>query len=181
MTTIPTLETERLLLRALVPADFEAYFELWRNEEVVRYTTGAASDRETTWARMLRSAGHWHHLGFGFFAVQEKASGTLIGEVGFLELRRAIVPTLEGTLETGWIISPEFQGKGYAAEAVAAALQWAAATFPAMPYTCIIDPDNHRSLKLADKLGFRKIAEGIYKDHPVLVLSRSAAGSQTVR
>ena len=174
MNTIPLLETERLLLRGLAPTDFDAYLALWSDEDVISYTTGIVSDRETTWARMLRSAGHWHHLGFGFFAVEEKASGKLIGEVGFLELRRALVPSIEGTLETGWIISPEFQGKGYAAEAVSASLKWAEKIFPTMEFTCIIDPDNQRSLKLADRLGFKKIAEGTYKEHQVLILSKSA-------
>ena len=155
MTEIPTIETERLILRPHTVEDFEAYHALWSNDAVVRFISGVASTREQSWGRMLRVAGMWHHMGFGFLAIEEKSSGRFVGEAGFLDMKRDMQPVgTEGTLEAGWALMPEVQGKGYATEALRALIGWAEAHFPERPMSCIIDPDNTASLRLAEKLGF---------------------------
>lgn len=168
---IPTLETSHLLLRPHRIEDFETYASLWGNEDVVRYIGGTASTKEQTWARLLRAAGHWHHFGFGFLAIEEKQSGQMIGEAGFHEAKRDMKPSLEGTLETGWLLSPDYHGKGYAFEAVKALTDWADVNFPAMTMTAIISPENAPSLKLAAKLGFQEFARADYHGE-IIVLSR---------
>lgn len=120
MTEIPTLEMQRLTLRPHHLDDFEVHAALWANEDVVRFISGAPSTREQSWARMLRIAGMWHHMGFGFLAIVEKASGRFIGEAGFLEARREMEPSIEGTMEVGWALMPSAQGRGYATEALTA-------------------------------------------------------------
>ena len=102
MIDIPTLETERLTLRPHRLDDFEAHAALWADEKVVRFITGAPSTREQSWSRMLRIAGMWHHMGFGFLAIVERESGRFIGEAGFPEARREMEPSIEGTMEIGW-------------------------------------------------------------------------------
>jgi RimJ/RimL family protein N-acetyltransferase len=139
---IPTLETERLVLRPHRLEDFETYVEMWADPDVVRFITGKPMDRETTWARFLRHAGSWHHLGFGFFAIEEKETGLFVGEAGFLEGRRNVEPSIEGTLEAGWGLMPTGQGWGYATEAMTAAIAWAEGAFPGQRMTCMIVPDN---------------------------------------
>ena len=62
----------------------------------------------------------WRHMGFGFWAIEEKATGRFIGEAGFHELRRDIEPSIEGTLEAGWGFVTDAHGKGFATEAVGA-------------------------------------------------------------
>jgi RimJ/RimL family protein N-acetyltransferase len=121
----------------------------------------------------LRTAGHWQLLGFGFFAIEEKASGRFIGEAGFHEMRRDMVPSIEGTLEAGWGITPRVQGKGYAHEAMQAALAWAAAAFPQLDYSCIVHPDHARSLHLARVLGFVEDTVTDYAGKPVVVLRKA--------
>ncbi|MBB5572098.1 MULTISPECIES: GNAT family N-acetyltransferase [Rhizobium] len=173
MTIIPTLMTERLILRSHRLEDFEEYTAFWSQEDLVRYIGGETSTREQAWSRMLRYAGMWHHLGFGFFAVEERHSGRFIGEVGFLDLHRDMYPTTtEGTLEAGWGITPALQGKGYATEAVSAAIAWAEETFPGRRMTCIIDPENAPSQRVAEKVGFRRIGEVFYKDKPNVMFER---------
>src|SRR4051812_945036 len=115
---IPTLETERLLLRPYSVDDFEAYAEMWADPDVVRFIGGKPLGREQSWSRLLRNSGHWQHMGFGFFAVVEKESGRLAGEAGFQELMRDITPSIEGSLEAGWGLVPSSQGWGYATEAM---------------------------------------------------------------
>ncbi|MES5101040.1 GNAT family N-acetyltransferase [Agrobacterium sp. BA1120] len=172
MVTIPTIETSRLLLRPHHMDDFADYVALWADPDVVRYIGSAPSTREQTWARLLRAAGHWHHLGFGFLIIEEKESGKLIGEAGFHEVRRNITPSIEGTLETGWLLSPDSHGKGYAFEALTALVEWAENTFPEMAMTAIIHPENGPSLKLAGKLGFVETARTNYNGE-IVILSRT--------
>ncbi len=170
---IPTIETERLLLRPHTVADFPDYQAMWSDEAVVRFIAGVPSTREQTWARMLRVAGMWHHMGFGFLAIEERQSGRFIGEAGFLDMKRDMHPvSTEGTLETGWALIPSAQGRGYAIEALTALIAWADVHFPAKPMTCIIDPANEASLRLAHKLGFREMQRCNYNGE-VILLSRS--------
>ncbi|ANK85183.1 MULTISPECIES: GNAT family N-acetyltransferase [unclassified Rhizobium] len=162
MIDIPTLETERLTLRPHRLDDFEAHAALWADETVVRFITGAPSTREQSWSRMLRIAGMWHHMGFGFLAILERESGKFIGEAGFLEARRDMEPSIEGTMEIGWALMPAAHGRGYATEALTALIGWAEAHFPGTPMSCIICPENHASLRVAAKLGFREMVRTQY-------------------
>ena len=162
MTTIPTIETARLTLRPHRLDDFDAHAALWADEDVVRFITGAPSTREQSWSRMLRIAGMWHHMGFGFLAIVEKESGLFIGEAGFLEARRQMEPSIEGTMEVGWALMPSAHGRGYATEALTALIDWGKAHFPGKPMSCIISPENKASLRVADKLGFRETARAQY-------------------
>jgi RimJ/RimL family protein N-acetyltransferase len=162
VTDIPTLETARLTLRPHRLDDFDAHAALWADEDVVRFITGAPSTREQSWSRMLRVAGMWHHMGFGFLAIMEKESGRFIGEAGFLEARREMEPSIEGTMEVGWALMPSAHGRGYATEALTVLIGWAEAHFPGKPMSCIISPENQASLRVAAKLGFRETARTQY-------------------
>jgi RimJ/RimL family protein N-acetyltransferase len=172
VTIVPRLMTERLILRSHRMDDFEEYALFWTQQDLVRYIGGETSTREQAWSRLLRYAGMWHHLGFGFFAVEERHSGRFVGEVGFLDLHRDMNPTTEGTLEAGWGITPSRQGKGYATEAVSAAIAWADDKFSGRRMTCIIDPENAASLRVAEKVGFGRIGEAFYKDKSHVMFER---------
>jgi RimJ/RimL family protein N-acetyltransferase len=169
---IPTLETDRLKLRPHVAADFEALAQMWADPDVVRFIGGKPLDREQSWGRFVRHAGMWQTMGFGFFAIEEKATGHYVGEAGFHEVRRKIVPSIEGTLEAGWALSSAGQGWGYATEAMAAAIGWAETAFPGQRITAIIDPDNLPSVRVAKKLGFVELARTLYHDSPIVVFER---------
>lgn len=170
--TIPNLETERLILRPHRIADFEAGAALWADPEVVRFIVGVPSTREQSWSRLLRYSGSWHMLGFGFWAIEERSSGTFIGEAGFLEARREMRPSIEGTLETGWLLNPAFHGKGYATEAVAAIVGWGDQHFSGRKMTCIIAPEHGASLRVAEKLGFEPVMTTRYNNSDVVLLER---------
>lgn len=168
----PRLDTARLVLRPPKLSDFDAYAAYWREPEVVRYISAAPVLREEAWEKLLRQVGLWELLGFGFFAVEDKASGCFVGSVGFQDLRRDLQPSIEGTLEAGWGLRPEYQGKGYAAEALQAALTWAGGAFPQLDYSCIIDPCNMASLRLAGRLGFIEDVRSTYHGKLVVILRR---------
>lgn len=178
MHSVPTIETERLFLRPYRRDDFSSYCALFGDEEVTRYTGGVPYTREQSWTRFLRQVGMWHYFGFGFFAIQDKQTGAFIGEAGFHEAHRQITPSLEGTMETGWAISPKNHGRGLATEAVTAALAWADRQFPALRKTCIIEPGNQASINVALKHGFKEFWRTTYNGRPMVMLERRSRASE---
>jgi len=177
MPLIPTLTTDRLILRPYRPDDFEAYARIWAEPEVTRFIGGRPLTREAAWVRFLRQIGLWHHLGFGFFAIEERASGALVGEAGFHDMKRTLTPSIEGTMEAGWALRAAAQGQGLAEEAMRAALAWGDVHGRGTRFTCMIEPDHVASLHVAGKLGFTRFAEGVYGGRPMVLLERPRGGA----
>jgi RimJ/RimL family protein N-acetyltransferase len=174
LTRAPVLQTNRLRLQAHTAQDIDHVAALWANPDVVKYIGGTPSSYEASWSRLLRYAGHWQLLGFGYWAIFESGSGAFIGEIGLADYRREITPSLAGMPEMGWVLSPEFHGKGYAYEAANAVLNWADEQNIATT-CCIISPEHTASLKLAAKCGFRVTAESVYHQEATLQLQRTAS------
>ena len=84
----PVIDTDRLTLRAHGIEDFEDMCAMWADPEVVRFIGGKVFSREEVWARLLRYAGSWSLLGYGFWVIRDRASGAFVGEAGFHNLRR---------------------------------------------------------------------------------------------
>jgi|SRR5580704_15759668 len=169
---VSVIETERLRLRGHCPADFSVSAAMWEDPVVTRHIGGRPQTEEETWSRLLRYAGHWALLGFGYWAVEEKATGSFVGELGFADYKRDMEPRLKDTPEIGWIFAAQFHGKGYATEAVRAAVAWGDAHFGAGRTACIIDPENLASIRVAEKCGYRKSHLATYKGHSTLVFMR---------
>ena len=172
---VPVLETPRLTIRGHTPADFPAFAAMWADPVVTRFIGGAPLGEEDAFAKFLRVNGHWTVLGFGFWSVVEKATGKRVGEVGFLDVKRAIDPPFHGTPEVGWAFIPSAHGKGYATEAVQAALAWGEKHFGRVKMVCIIDPDNIASMRVAERCGFREKVRTTYKGEPTVVFERPAS------
>jgi RimJ/RimL family protein N-acetyltransferase len=170
----PSIETERFLLRAHRPDDFDAYAAMWADETVTRYIGGQPFSREASRTRFLRYAGHWPVMGFGFWAIEEKETGRFIGEVGFHELRRELVPAIEGTPEMGWTLVPGAHGRGYASEALSVLIEWGERHFARQDFVCLIDDGNLASIRLAEKFGFRKEIDTAYHGTPLGIYRRLA-------
>jgi len=116
-----TLTTDRLVMTPHGLADFPDVMQMWSDPAVVPFLGGAPFNEEDSWARLLRYTGCWAVMGFGFWAVRDRASGAFLGDVGFLEARRTGVDGFDGDPEIGWTLNIAAQGKGYATEAVRAA------------------------------------------------------------
>jgi RimJ/RimL family protein N-acetyltransferase len=168
----PRLETERLILRANLPDDLTPFMAMWAEPDFHRHLGGQPITEEEAWTKLLRNAGLWPILGFGYWAVEEQATGRFIGHVGFADFQRAIEPSLKGIPEIGWVLAPAVHGRGYATEAVRAVLAWGDAQFSSRRTVCIIDPANTASLRVAEKCGYHYVAETRYKEHPILLLER---------
>lgn len=173
MNHAPSIITDRLTLRGHAPGDLDALAAMWADPAVYAMIGGAPRPREDVWIRLLRSIGQWTLFGYGAWVVEETATGRVIGDIGLIEARRAIVPPIDGDPEMGWTLVPAAQGKGFAGEALAAILDWADARGMART-VCIIDPGNDPSIRLAGKMGYVAAGEAIYHDKPIGVYRREA-------
>ena len=172
--TIPTLETERVVLRHHAAADFDAYAAMWADPRVTKFIGGKPRTREESWMRFLRHPGMWQMLGYGFWALEDKASGRFMGEAGFHDLKRDIVPSLEGMPEAGWALAPEFHGQGFATEVVKCFLAWGDDTFGQAKTVCIIAAGHAGSIRVAGKCGYRQVGSTVYHGDETLLFERSA-------
>ena len=121
----------------------------------------------------MRYLGHWTLLGYGYWAVEEQVSGAFVGEMGFADYRREIDPPFGDRPELGWILRTNAHGKGYATEALQSIAAWGDAHFAGKETSAMIAPENTASIRLAEKIGFVRKLETIYKDEPTLVFYRA--------
>jgi RimJ/RimL family protein N-acetyltransferase len=157
------LETERLRFRLFRFDDFPTYEQWCARMEIMRYLGGKTFDRLYAFRHMAYLIGHWHFLGYGYYAVEEKATGALIGRCGFTN--QPGWPAFE----LGWTIVPEYQGRGYATEAAHMLLQYAFTALDQPRVTSLIHPDNAPSRRVAEKLGQTIEGETEVLTMPVLV------------
>ncbi len=142
----PVLETERLILRPTALEDFEPWAAMMADEETARFIGGVQSPAQV-WRGMMTMAGSWALHGWAMFSVIEKASGHWVGRLG------PWTPHGWPGTEVGWGIVRTAWGRGYATEGATAAIDWA---FDHLGWTDVIhciDPDNHGSRGVAERLG----------------------------
>ena len=143
---IPTLETERLILRAPAREDFEPWAAFAGDEEAARYL-GGALNRPEAWRSMCTMTGAWVVRGFSMFSVVENATGRWVGRLG------PWMPEGWPGTEVGWGLARDCWGKGYATEGATAAIDWA---FRELGWTEVIhtiDAENVGSIAVAKRLG----------------------------
>ncbi len=142
---IPILQTERLTLRGPRRDDFPPYAAFWASPRSAH--EGGPRDERAAWEDFAAAFGLWIIEGIGSWAVEERASGGFAGIVG---LNHAIhYPEVE----VGWTLMDGFEGRGLATEAGSAVLDWAWAHTDLASLTVYVDPGNHRSIRVAERLG----------------------------
>ncbi len=144
------LATDRLLLRQLTREDAEFIFALMNDPSWLRFI-GDRGVRTLEDARQYilngPSASYEQH-GFGLYLTELKESSTAIGICGLLKR-----PTL-ADVDLGFAFLPKYWGKGYALEAAEATLALGKNTFGLWRVVAITSPENERSIKVLEKLGF---------------------------
>jgi RimJ/RimL family protein N-acetyltransferase len=170
MISIPTIGTERLLLRAFREDDLDEFAALNADPEVVKYLgAGKPWSREETWMQMAAFLGHWELRGYGLWAVEERSSQKFIGRIGLLN------PEGWYQLELAWTLTRSRWGKGFATEGARAALEYAFNVVKVDHIVSLIDSRNLPSIRVAERLG-EKLEERIElrgKDVSVYGIGRS--------
>jgi RimJ/RimL family protein N-acetyltransferase len=154
MAAMTRLETKRLILRQFREEDVEAYRRMVNDPD----TMAAMGDTELisaerSWRMIATYLGHWTIRGYGPFAVEERASGELVGRVG---------PWSPGGwpgIELIWLIDQTRWGRGYAPEAASAARDFALAAIGEAELISLVEPTNTASRRVAEKLGARPVRQ----------------------
>ncbi|MBV1695145.1 MAG: GNAT family N-acetyltransferase [Hyphomicrobiales bacterium] len=143
---IPTLQTQRLILRAFRAQDFPAFEEMCADEELMRYV-GGRMDRVDAWRRMAAYAGQWALRGYGSFALEETASGTFVGYCGIYD------PAGWPEREIHWGLRRRHLGQGFITEAARQVRDYAYDTLGFETITSCIVMENTPSIAVAKRLG----------------------------
>lgn len=181
------LETERLVLSVAGRGDYILMRDLMADAEVHRYLGPRADDPTTDmFSRALRAAGSWQLYGYGIFMVREKSTGDFVGQAGMFQTMRGFGKGLDDVPEAAWIFARPYWGRGYAVEAMTAAIDWFDGEFAGIAevrsrIACMIERDNIASARLAERLGFARYDEHALPDGAIVDLFerfRPVSGSQ---
>ncbi len=164
------LETPRLLLRPLDRRDLDDFVALHADPAVTGFIRPLG--RPAAEARLRANEEEWRQRGHGMLAIVDPDRDAFLGRCGLKHW-----PQLEET-ELGWVLRREAWGKGYATEAAEACVEWAFSAFD-LPYvTAMINPDNQRSLRVAERLGMSPLRDDELLGDPVVVYWLSRPPSQ---
>lgn len=158
------IETERLLLRPIGMDDLDEFVALHAEPDVSRFIRPL--DRAEAEERLRRDAREWSERGHGLLAVLDGESGAFLGRCGLKHWPQF------GETELGWALRKDAWGHGYATEAGRACLEWGLAELD-LPYvTAMVNPENDRSIRVAERLGFSRWREDVLLGDPVVVYAR---------
>jgi RimJ/RimL family protein N-acetyltransferase len=167
---IPTLETERLILRPFNESDVQPMYELLQDPDVVHYVGDRhVPTRQETWRMVAGWLGHWALRGYGQWAIEELGSGQLVGRAGIIN------PVDWPGPEVGYLLGKDWWGRGYATEAGRTAMDWGFEEMGFADLLSLIDPANQASMSVATRLGESARGETEIMGHHVLVYGISRA------
>jgi RimJ/RimL family protein N-acetyltransferase len=156
---VPTVETSRARLRALRLSDMDAWAEILCTDRS-RWMDGPMS-RDDAFIELAASAGGWLLRGIGFWAVETREGGEVLGFAG------VNMEPSDREPELGYFFREAVEGRGYATEACRAARDWVwVQGLPSL--VSYVDPENLRSIAVAERLGARRDpeAEAAYAGTP---------------
>lgn len=143
--SVPRLFTDRLMLREYRADDFELFADHLSNAESSAHLGSA--DRQTAWRIFNSHAGLWLLNRAGWWSIEDRQTGRLVGSVGaFFRLDSTV-------MEMGWNTYRAFWGKGIANEAAAAVLAYAFEIRREPKVRALIDAGNVSSRRVAERLG----------------------------
>ncbi|TWI35271.1 GNAT family N-acetyltransferase [Paracoccus sulfuroxidans] len=145
MTAIPTLATERLLLRPMRAEDWAPFSTLMQSERA-RFMGGPHSV-SAAWGMFCADHAQWDFFGAGSLMLEDRQTGACLGQVGINS------GPLFPEQEMGWLLFDGAEGQGYAFEAASAFRDWARDVRQLATLVSYVDPQNDRSCRLAERLG----------------------------
>ncbi|WP_028563619.1 GNAT family N-acetyltransferase [Paenibacillus pinihumi] len=156
MSTFEIITTDRLVIRMLEMKDKDAFFNYRSMPEVYKYQSWKPEDIRDAESFISANIAVVPNTGDSWLQVAVcLKDGQLIGDVGIHYMEDGF------QAEIGYTLSPEFQGQGYASEAVRAVMDYLFGGLHKHRITGSVDPDNVKSVRLLENLGFRKEAHFI--------------------
>ena len=168
--------TERLELWRPQASDRDGLRALIEPGAVRRFLGGMEPDDHDVFMRLLRNAGSWALYGYGTFIVRERGEEAIVGNCGVFHSWRGFGRGLDDVAEAGWIVAKSAWGKGYAREAMEAALAWFEREHGAVPTLCMIEQGHRASEAVAAKLGYEVCGRYEEKDERPLIVYRREVG-----
>lgn len=144
--SVPYLHTRRLTLREYRLSDFDAFAAHLADPQTMTFL-GAPIDRRNAWRIFGVNTGGWMLQGAGWWAVEQRDTGALVGNVG------AFFRETWPEIELGWNTFRAFWGQGLASEAASEVLRYVLEVRKERRATALIDPGNASSLRVAAHLG----------------------------
>ena len=146
---IPTLETDRLILRGMRVSDAEDMFDYARRPSVTRYLPwDPHADIDETREYLTYVCQRYRTGDFYDWGVVDKASGRLIGKCGFTSFNCP-----HDSAEIGYVLNPAFQGRGLATEAVRRVLDFGFTELGLHRIEAHFMEGNDTSLRLMERVG----------------------------
>ena len=143
---IPTVTTERLILRPFREGDLDAHAAMNADPRIMQYI-GEVQDRAAAFRTMCAYMGHWYLRGYGPWAVEERATGAFVGRAGLTRFE----PWTD--VEVGYALVPSAWGKSYASEMASRTLRYAHEVVGARGVTSHILAGNAAAVRVAERLG----------------------------
>ncbi len=143
------LETEHLLVRETTVEDVDCFYRIYGEPSVTDYMENLFEDRDEEIAYIreyIKTV--YAFYGYGMWTVLEKESGEVIGRAGLSRREGFSLP------ELGFVIGVPWQGRGYAFEVCSAILRYAGEELSMERVQVLAQPENEKSLRLCEKLGF---------------------------
>ena len=142
------METDRLLLRNVLPKDADTMYDYRNNEICARYQRGQARDHEGIAALIERRKGDAMSVDAPFMvAVALKDTDEMVGEI--------VVMPNDGTISLGYTFSYRHHRKGFAFEALTALINALHDRYPEWDFISFTERENAPSMALLKKLGYR--------------------------
>lgn len=148
------LQTDRCLLRETIPEDAEAFFKIYEEPDITRYTEGLYPEVELEKQYINEYIDKvYSFYGFGVWTVIKRETGEIIGRAG-LSYREGFEEP-----EIGFVIGKSWQRQGYAVEICRAILEYAKKELGFEVVQAFVRPENAASLGLCEKLGMKPVGE----------------------
>lgn len=173
---VPRVETPRLLLRGLRMSDLDGFAEHFADPLAARFVGGVV-DRRTAYRMLAAGIGFWVLNGGGWWGVELRETGKLVGTVG------AFFRESSPELELGWTVYQRHWRHGFASEAAAAALAFAFERHAVERAVAHIDGANVASIRVSERLGMHYEGEVDFNGETTgrYVIERSALAARGAR
>ncbi len=164
------LETDRLILRHLLPDDLDSLFALYSDPEIRRYfPEGTLTYEETKEELEWFLNGHPSHPHLGLWATIHKETDRFIGRCGLLPWTIEQRPEVE----VAYLLDKAYWRQGLGTEAAQAIMHYGFEQLHLSRLICMIDPENQASIKVARNIGMTFEKEMEDEKGPYLLYSRS--------